>query len=70
MKTIEEMQAEHEALNPLYVGSPVAPLPRYPEKELGYNAKPLEYWTQQQTDAFGDDLLKYLESYDASHHKD
>jgi len=47
MKTISELMAEHREKNEFYEGSPVAPLPSYPERENG-NMKSWEYWEQEQ----------------------
>ena len=46
MKTISELMAEHREKNEFYEGSPVAPLPSYPERDG--DMKSWEHWEQEQ----------------------
>ncbi len=46
MKTTEELMVEHQAINPEYIGSPVAPLPQHPEEHTTYET--WEKWEDEQ----------------------
>ena len=46
MKSLDELRAEHRTHNENYVGSPVAPLPSYPERDG--DLKPWSFWEKQQ----------------------
>ena len=57
MKTDEELMLEHKAFDPDYEGSPVSPLPTFPEKEGPM--KPWAHWEKQQTEML--EWFKYSE---------
>ena len=52
MKTMAELLSEHRKINPDYTGSPVAPLPRRPEKEPGFTQKEWAYFERMQARIF------------------
>jgi hypothetical protein len=59
MKKMSELLKEHKKLNPLYEGSPVAPLPTYPEKGEGMTLKDWGHFERQQAEAM--DWFKRVE---------
>ena len=69
MTTIKELMHEHKKLNPLYEGSPTAPLGRYPEKDPSYTQVPWDEFGPQEQAAtlrrkIGTALFDWLEEND------
>jgi hypothetical protein len=51
MKNVDELMAEHTAIEPNYSGSPVATLPEHPEDDPDVTIVSWEHWERQQAES-------------------